>query len=100
MNSTNLVEAKGLNIRYGKKLAVDDVSFNIPPGSVVGLLGHNGAGKTTLMKALVGLTKAQGSLQVLGLDPHARREELLQQVAYIPTWPSCRAGRVWKSSSR
>ena len=84
MNSTNLVEAKGLNIRYGKKLAVDDVSFNIPPGRVVGLLGHNGAGKTTLMKALVGLTKAQGSLQVLGLDPHARREELLQQVAYIP----------------
>ena len=64
MNSTHLVEAKGLNIRYGKKLAVDDVSFSIPPGRVVGLLGHNGAGKTTLMKALVGLSRAEGNLQV------------------------------------
>jgi ABC-2 type transport system ATP-binding protein len=84
MSTQNLVEAKGLNIRYGSKRAVDDVSFTVPAGRVVGLLGHNGAGKTTLMKALVGLTKAEGSLQVLGLDPYASREQLLQQVSYIP----------------
>jgi ABC-2 type transport system ATP-binding protein len=52
---TPLVQARNLSIRYGRKTAVDDVSFVIPKGRVVGLLGHNGAGKTTLMKAMVGL---------------------------------------------
>jgi ABC-2 type transport system ATP-binding protein len=79
-----LVEASGLSVSYGRKRAVDDISFSIPQGRVVGLLGHNGAGKTTLMKALVGLCQAQGSLRVLGLDPYASREQLLQSVAYIP----------------
>jgi ABC-type multidrug transport system ATPase subunit len=40
--------------------AVDDISFSIPKGRIVGLLGHNGAGKTTLMKALVGLAPPGG----------------------------------------
>jgi ABC-2 type transport system ATP-binding protein len=79
-----LVEARGLTVRYGRKAAVDDVSFTIPKGRVVGLLGHNGAGKTTLMKALVGLVQPAGSLQVLGLTPRADRVALLQSVCYIP----------------
>jgi ABC-2 type transport system ATP-binding protein len=79
-----LVRASGLSIHYGAKRAVDDVSFTIPKGRVVGLLGHNGAGKTTLMKALVGLADAQGSLQVLGLNPKSQREELLESACYIP----------------
>jgi ABC-2 type transport system ATP-binding protein len=58
-----------VTVRYGSKRAVDDVSFTIPKGRVVGLLGHNGAGKTTLMKAMVGLTAPEGTLQVLGLNP-------------------------------
>ena len=79
-----LVEARGLTIRYGAKRAVDDVSFTIPKGRVVGLLGHNGAGKTTLMKAMVGLTQSEGTLQVLGLDPHRQRVQLLEHACYIP----------------
>ncbi|MBL8305678.1 MAG: ABC transporter ATP-binding protein [Rubrivivax sp.] len=79
-----LVRAKGLTMRYGAKRAVDDVSFAIPKGRVVGLLGHNGAGKTTLMKALVGLASTEGELSVLGLDPRRQRTELLQQACYIP----------------
>ncbi len=82
--SEHLVEAKGLSLSYGPKKAVDDVSFVIPKGRVVGLLGHNGAGKTTLMKALVGLTQGQGELQVMGLRPHSQRVELLESVCYIP----------------
>ncbi|HZF81068.1 MAG TPA: ATP-binding cassette domain-containing protein, partial [Rubrivivax sp.] len=80
----NLVEAKNLTLRYGSKRAVDDVSFIIPKGRVVGLLGHNGAGKTTLMKALVGLVKPEGALQVLGLDPRRQRRQLLEAACYIP----------------
>ena len=79
-----LVEARNLSVTYGTKRAVDDVSFSIPKGRVVGLLGHNGAGKTTLMKAMVGLAQAQGQLSVLGLDPIKQRVELLQSACYIP----------------
>lgn len=83
--SDNLVEARNLTLRYGAKVAVDDISFHIPKGRVVGLLGHNGAGKTTLMKALVGLLPQRGgSLQVMGLQPQAERVQLLQSVCYIP----------------
>jgi len=82
--TTNLVEAKNLTVSYGAKRAVDDVSFTIPKGRVVGLLGHNGAGKTTLMKAMVGLAAAQGELAVLGLNPIKDRVQLLQSACYIP----------------
>lgn len=83
-NNNNLVEARHLSVSYGAKRAVDDVSFTIPQGRVVGLLGHNGAGKTTLMKALVGLARPQGELTVLGLNPLKDRTELLQSACYIP----------------
>jgi ABC-2 type transport system ATP-binding protein len=79
-----LVQAQGLSVRYGRKTAVDDLSFDIAPGRVVGLLGHNGAGKTSLMKALVGLLPCDGSLSVLGLQPRGQRVQMLESVCYIP----------------
>jgi ABC-2 type transport system ATP-binding protein len=79
-----LIRAEGLSLRYGKKLALDNLSFSIPKGRVVGLLGHNGAGKTSLMKALVGLAGHDGQLEVLGLSPRRERVALLQSVTYIP----------------
>jgi ABC-2 type transport system ATP-binding protein len=79
-----LVEAQGLTVRYGSKRAVDAVSFGIPRGRIVGLLGHNGAGKTSLMKALVGLVPFDGRLDVLGLSPRRDRVKMLESVCYIP----------------
>lgn len=79
-----LIQARGLNLRYGRKTALDDVSFSVPKGRVVGLLGHNGAGKTSLMKALVGLLPCTGDLTVLGLAPLADRVRLLEHLSYIP----------------
>ncbi len=82
-----LVRASHLNVRYGAKLAVDDVSFTIPKGRVVGLLGHNGAGKSSLMKAMVGLvdvSQGAGELTVLGMNPRPQRAQLLEQACYIP----------------
>jgi len=79
-----LVEARNLSVLYGARRAVDDVSFDIPKGRIVGLLGHNGAGKSTLMKAMVGLARPQGELKVLGLDPWRDRVALLQSACYIP----------------
>ncbi len=82
--SEPLVRAKSLTVSYGAKRALDDVSFTIPKGRVVGLLGHNGAGKTTLMKALVGLLQGTGELTVLGCHPVRERVALLEQACYIP----------------
>jgi ABC-2 type transport system ATP-binding protein len=79
-----LVQAQGVSLHYGKKAALRDVSFTIPKGRVVGLLGHNGAGKTTLMKALVGLLAVEGELQVMGVSPRQDRAQLLTQLSYIP----------------
>lgn len=81
---TNLIDAQDITLRYGRKTAVDHIGFQVPAGRVVGLLGHNGAGKTSLLKALVGLKEAEGRLSVLGLDPYRQREQLLQQLCYIP----------------
>jgi ABC-2 type transport system ATP-binding protein len=83
-NPTPIVQARNLSISYGAKRAVDDISFTIPKGRVVGLLGHNGAGKTTLMKAMVGLARAEGELSVLGRHPLRERVALLQSACYIP----------------
>jgi len=79
-----LVEAHGVSMRYGAKLALDRVNVAIGPGRVVGLLGHNGAGKTSLMRAMVGLAPFEGSMTVLGLHPRRDRATLLESLCYIP----------------
>jgi ABC-2 type transport system ATP-binding protein len=70
---TNLVTARGVSKHFGAVRAVDNVSFDIEKGKIMGLFGPNGAGKTTLLKALLGLTDCQGDLSVLGLDPFRQR---------------------------
>jgi sulfate-transporting ATPase len=50
----NVIEAKGLTKAYGDKLLFENLSFNLPPGGIVGVIGPNGAGKTTLFKLIIG----------------------------------------------
>ncbi|MBI3147231.1 MAG: ABC transporter ATP-binding protein [Betaproteobacteria bacterium] len=78
-----VVSAKHLTKRYGKVLAVDDVSFDIPQGRIVGLIGPNGSGKTSTLKALLGLAPFEGELRVLGRDPDRERDALMQDVSFI-----------------
>jgi len=80
---TNVVSARNVSKSFGSVHAVDDVSFDIEKGRIMGLIGPNGAGKTTLLKALLGLTDCQGSLSVLGLDPFRQRKELMQNICFI-----------------
>ena len=81
--ASSVISAKGLSKRYGKSVAVDNVSFEIPAGRIVGLIGPNGSGKTTTLKAMLGLIPFEGELKVLGMDPRTRRDELMQHVSFI-----------------
>ena len=80
---SSVISARGLTKRYGKQVAVDNISFDIPAGRIVGLIGPNGSGKTTTLKAALGLIPFEGELKVLGLDPRTHRDELMEQVCFI-----------------
>ncbi|MEO5808904.1 MAG: energy-dependent translational throttle protein EttA [Sphingomicrobium sp.] len=62
----NVIEAKGLTKAYGDKLLFEDLSFNLPPGGIVGVIGPNGAGKTTLFKLIIGTETADGGGIAIG----------------------------------
>jgi ABC-2 type transport system ATP-binding protein len=71
------LEVRSLTKRYGKKVAVDDLSFEVEAGRVTGFLGPNGAGKTTTMRALLGLLRpSSGEALVEGQPPVAMTEPL------------------------
>jgi ABC-2 type transport system ATP-binding protein len=78
-----VISARGLTKRYGKTAAVDNISFDIPAGRIVGLIGPNGSGKTTTLKAALGLVPFDGELSVLGFDPRTQRDSLMQDVCFI-----------------
>jgi ABC-2 type transport system ATP-binding protein len=77
-----LAEAVGVTCRFGQLTAVRDVSVEVRPGEVVGLLGANGAGKTTLIRMLLGLQHASsGTVALLGEPPSRRTRRL---IGYVP----------------
>ena len=80
---TSLVSARNVSKSFGAVHAVDNISFEVEKGRIMGLIGPNGAGKTTLLKALLGLTDCDGELSVLGLDPFKQRKELMQNICFI-----------------
>ena len=80
---TSLISARNVSKRFGSLRAVDNVSFDIAKGRIMGLIGPNGAGKTTLLKAMLGLTDCEGELSVLGLDPFRQRRELMRNICFI-----------------
>jgi ABC-2 type transport system ATP-binding protein len=80
-----MLEVSQLSRSYGNFLAVDEVSFNIQSGEIVGLLGHNGAGKTTIMKMLSGyLEPDQGKIVIDGIDLAAHPKQAQQLLGYLP----------------
>ncbi len=83
-----MIEVKHLTRRYGKLLAVDDVSFSLQPGRIYGFLGPNGAGKSTTMNILTGyLSAAEGSVTVNGWDVFDEPLQARRQIGYLPEQP-------------
>ena len=72
MTSEPAVSVRGLTKRFGSSIAVDDLSFDIPTGRVVGFLGPNGAGKSTTLRMIIGLTApTSGTATIFGTPFHA-----------------------------
>jgi ABC-2 type transport system ATP-binding protein len=83
-----VVTTSHLTRRFGSKAALDDVSLNVPRGSVFGLVGENGAGKSTLIKHILGLWRAQsGEVRVFGLDPVSEPVTVLGRIGYLSEQP-------------
>lgn len=83
------VRIDGLEVRYGRTVAVHDVSLALAEGQVVALMGRNGAGKSTLMSAMVGIAPpSRGIVEVDGRDPRELRgNELLSAIGLVPQEP-------------
>ena len=84
-----VVKVKELTKVFKSLKAVDNVSFSIFPGEILGLLGPNGAGKTTIIHMLLGLTTpTSGDIQIFGLDLKRRRKEIVQDVNFSSSYVS------------
>lgn len=82
-HTTPVVEVKGLTKRFGKIVALDDVTLSVQPGAITGLLGRNGAGKTTLMQTITGQDFAtSGDVRVFGEHP-VENARVLSRVSFI-----------------
>lgn len=80
-----MIEVSGLTRRYGAHLAVDDISFEVGQGEVVGFLGLNGAGKTTTLRILSGyLPATKGAARVAGFDVLRDSMEVRKRIGYLP----------------
>ncbi len=81
-----MLEVNGVSKKYGKVLAVDQVSFHVPDGTVGILLGPNGAGKSTVIKSIAGLVRYDGQIRIQGMS--ARDLEAKRIFAYVPEIPN------------
>jgi len=83
-----MIEVSHLTKRYGKLTAVNDLSFTVEKGQILGLLGPNGAGKSTTMNMLTGyLSSTEGSIKINGVDILTNPIEAKKKIGYLPELP-------------
>ena len=80
-----MIQVKNVTKKYGSFKAVDDISFEVKDGEVVGFLGPNGAGKSTTMNMITGyIDPTQGQIIVNGVDVGKRPRKAKKQIGYMP----------------
>jgi ABC-2 type transport system ATP-binding protein len=85
---TAMIEVTGLSKRYRDRIAVEDLSFQLPEGEILGFLGPNGAGKSTTMKIVTGyLPATSGTVKVAGFDVFEEPYEVKRRIGYLPETP-------------
>ena len=83
-----MIEVDHLTKSYGKNVAVNDISFDVSKGEILGFLGPNGAGKTTTMRILTGYLPATGgSARIAGFDVFEQSMEVRRRIGYLPETP-------------
>src|SRR6201982_3549986 len=83
-----MIKVEGLTKRYARNVAVDNISFQVEKGEIVGFLGPNGAGKTTTMRVLTCfLPPTSGTAQVAGFDVLEQPMEVKKRIGYLPEMP-------------
>ncbi len=83
-----MIKVEGLTKRYARTVAVDNISFEVEKGQIVGFLGPNGAGKTTTMRVLTCfLPPTEGKATVAGYDVLENPMEVKQRIGYLPETP-------------
>ena len=83
-----MIKVEGLTKRYARTVAVDNISFEVEKGDIVGFLGPNGAGKTTTMRVLTCfLPPTSGSASVAGFDVLEHPLEVKKRIGYLPETP-------------
>ena len=95
-----MIEVRGLTKRYGDVLAVDDLTFDVQPGSVTGFLGPNGAGKSTTMRMVLGLDRPTSGTALVNGRPFATLAEPLREVGALLDPGSVHPGRTGRSHLR
>src|SRR5215469_9437677 len=87
MNTAPILEVKNLTKKFGNFIAVNNISFSIKEGEIVGFLGQNGAGKTTTIQMLMGaLTPTSGIITYFGKDLKQHRSEIVERVNFSSTY--------------
>lgn len=79
-----MIEVEHVSKRFGRVVALHDVSLSIEPGERVALVGSNGSGKTTLLRSLLGLIRVEGRICISGYDVAKQPELALRELAYVP----------------
>ena len=88
MGGRPLIQVENLTKRYGQHLALDNVSFTVNKGEILGFLGPNGAGKSTTMNIITGYISAtEGTVKVDGLDILEQPQEAKKKIGYLPELP-------------
>ena len=95
-----MVEARGLTKRFGSVVAVDRLSFRVPPGAITGFLGPNGAGKTTTLRMLLGLVRPDEGTATIGGVAYRRLEHPLRRVGAVLEASSFHPGRSGRNHLR
>jgi ABC-2 type transport system ATP-binding protein len=95
-----MIEARGLTKRFGDKLAVDDLSFTVHPGSVTGFLGPNGAGKSTTMRMILGLDHPTSGLALVNGHRYGKVAAPMREVGALLDARDMHGGRTAKAHLR
>src|SRR5688572_12318474 len=88
MSAESVLSVAGLTVRYGSRTVLEDVSLEVPRGSVFALLGRNGMGKSSLVRCVLGQQKpAAGGARLFGRDAWTSRARAMERVGVVPEEP-------------